>query len=156
MFELAPFRRRYDRSLLQPQQDRDFSSLFQSFFDDFAPSIFQTGLKNFDPKVNISETETDLIITAEVPGMSSDELKVDISGARLTLRGEKRTENEESGTHYHRIERSYGTFSRSFTLPSYVRSEEINASYKDGVLTLTLPKEEKALPKTIPIKVSDE
>jgi HSP20 family protein len=154
MFDLVPFRRRDERTL-PSKFEREFSDLFRNFFD-FVPSTFKSETGVFNPTVDIAETDTHFVVTAEVPGMSAEDFKVDISGDVLTIRGEKKTENEENGAHYHRVERTYGSFCRSFTLPNYVKSDEIDANYRGGILTLKIPKEEKVQPKTIPIKVHEE
>ena len=91
---------------------------------------------------------------AEVPGMLKEEIKINISENTLTIKGEKKEEKKEDDHNYHRVERRYGTFQRSFTLPTQIRGNKVKATYKDGVLTITLPKKEEVKPKEIPITVS--
>jgi HSP20 family protein len=105
------------------------------------------------PAVDIRETGDNLIITAELPGMGKDDVKVNYEDGVLTIRGEKKQEHEHKDANYHRVERSYGVFERSFRLPSRVAVEKIEAKFKDGVLHLTLPKAEEARPKQIQINV---
>jgi HSP20 family protein len=155
MFDLVPFRRRGD-DVPATRIEREVNDLFQRFMGDLWTPMTRRISRSFTPTVDISETDTDVIVTAEVPGMTADDFTVDLSGDILTIRGEKKTESEETGKHYHRVERSYGSFCRSFTLPDYAKADSIDASYKDGILTLKIPKEEKALPKAIPIKVRED
>jgi HSP20 family protein len=105
------------------------------------------------PCVDVSETKDNVIINTEIPGMSKDDVKVSIQDNVLTLSGEKKEEKEEKDANYHRMERSYGSFSRSFTLPTTVQADKVKAAYKDGILRITLPKSEEVKPKQIPITV---
>jgi HSP20 family protein len=101
----------------------------------------------------VSETKDNLVINTEIPGMSKDDVNVSVKDNVLTLSGEKKQEKEEKDADYHRIERSYGSFSRSFTLPTSVQPDKVKAAYKDGILRITLPKSEEVKPKQIPITV---
>ena len=103
------------------------------------------------PTVDVSETENDFEIRAELPGVSENDVNVSVTDNRLTVKGEKRQEAETDGKNYHRVERRYGSFQRSFTLPRNVKTSNIKAGFKDGVLTLTIPKPEAAKPTAIPI-----
>ena len=105
------------------------------------------------PCVDVSETKDDVIINTEIPGMSKDDVKVSVQDNILTLSGEKKQEKVEKDANYHRMERSYGSFSRSFTLPTAVQPDKVKANYKDGILRITLPKSEEVKPKQIPITV---
>jgi HSP20 family protein len=105
------------------------------------------------PCVDVSETKDSVIINTEIPGMSKDDVKVSIQDNVMTLSGEKKQEKEEKDANYHRMERSYGSFSRSFTLPTSVKADKVKAAYKDGILRITLPKSEEVKPKQIPITV---
>jgi HSP20 family protein len=105
------------------------------------------------PSVDVSETKDNVIINAEIPGMSKEDVKLSVQNNVLTLSGERKQEKEEKDVNYHRIERSYGSFSRSFTLPASVKPDKVKATYKDGILKITLPKSEEAKPKQIPIGV---
>ncbi len=105
------------------------------------------------PMVDISETEGEYLIKAELPEVKKEDVKVTVEDGVLTLQGERRQEKEEKGKKYHRVERSYGSFIRSFTLPESVDEGGVKAEYKDGVLNLHLPKTEKVKPKAIDVKV---
>ena len=108
---------------------------------------------DWSPAVDISEDDEAYLIRAELPGVNRDDVKVQVHDGVLTLQGERKSEKEEKGKKVHRVERFYGNFMRSFTLPDNVDEENINADYKDGILTLKLPKSEKAKPRSIDVKV---
>jgi HSP20 family protein len=105
------------------------------------------------PTVDISETEGEYQIKAEIPEVRKEDVKVTLEDGVLTIQGERKQEKEEKGKKYHRIERSYGSFVRSFSLPDLIDEEKVKAEFKDGVLSLHLPKSEKAKPKAIEVKV---
>ena len=105
------------------------------------------------PSVDVSETEGEYQIKAEIPDVKKEDVKVTLEDGVLTIQGERALEKEEKGKKYHRVERSYGSFARSFTLPDLVDEEKVRAEFKDGVLNLLLPKSEKAKPKAIEVKV---
>jgi HSP20 family protein len=107
------------------------------------------------PSVDIEEAEDKYVIKADLPGVDKKNIDVKLENGVLSIRGEKQTEKETGkGTKRHRTERFHGTFARSFTLPEAVKSDKVDASYKDGVLLLEIPKAEEAKPKSINIKVS--
>lgn len=106
------------------------------------------------PAVDISETEEEFEIKAELPGVKKEDLKVTLEKGVLTLQGERKEEREEKGRRVHRVERSYGRFSRSFSIPDVVDESKVKAEFKDGVLRLRLPKSERAKPKAIEVKVA--
>jgi len=105
------------------------------------------------PSVDIFEHEGNLVLKAELPGVDPKDVDVRVENNVLTLRGERKFESEVKREKYHRVERAYGTFSRSFTLPNVVDTEKIKADYKDGVLQVTLPQREEAKPKQIQVSV---
>lgn len=105
------------------------------------------------PSVDVSETEGEYQIKAEIPDVKKEDVKVTVEDGVLTIQGERKHEKEEKGKKYHRVERSYGSFVRSFTLPDLVDEEKVKAEFKDGVLNLQLPKSEKAKPKAIEVSV---
>jgi HSP20 family protein len=109
---------------------------------------------DWQPAVDISETAETFVIVAELPDVKREALKVSVEKGVLTIKGERRLEKEDKGKKYHRIERSYGSFVRSFSLPEIVDETRIQADTKDGVLTVTLAKAAKEKPKTIEIKVA--
>ncbi len=104
------------------------------------------------PAVDVSETEDSIEVTSELPGMSKKDIEIEVAKGVLTIKGEKKQKEEETEKSYHHREVRYGAFSRSFSLPAEVKSEDARADFKDGVLTVTLPKEEKALHRKIEIK----
>ncbi|MGE5699809.1 MAG: Hsp20/alpha crystallin family protein [Deltaproteobacteria bacterium] len=103
------------------------------------------------PTVDIYETDDDIVVTAELPGMEKEQVAVEYKDGILTLRGERKLEKEVKEESYHRMERSYGVFHRSFTLPGTVDEEKITARMKNGVLEVHLPKKEAAKPKQIKV-----
>ena len=106
------------------------------------------------PPVDIYEKDGNIVVKAELPGVDPKDVDVRVENNTLTIRGERKIDNEVKQEHYHRVERAYGTFTRSFSLPSVLDQEKIKAEFKDGVLKVTLPKHERALPKQINIAVS--
>ena len=111
-------------------------------------------IADWTPSVDISETEGEYQIKAEIPDVRKDDVKVTVEDGVLTIQGRRNQEKEEKGTKYHRIERSYGSFARTFSLPDVIEADKVNAEFKDGVLNLRLPKSEKAKPKAIEVKVA--
>jgi HSP20 family protein len=105
------------------------------------------------PSVDISETKDNFVVKAELPGLEAKDINVSISGDVLTIKGEKKTEEEEKDEHYHCVERYSGSFQRVFQLPSGVKTDMIEATFDKGVLRVTLPKVEEARKKEIDIKV---
>ena len=106
------------------------------------------------PAVDILEQEGNIVLKAELPGVDPKDVDIRVENNTLTLRGERRFDNEAKREDYHRVERSYGAFARSFSLPTVVDTEKIQADYKDGILKVTLPKKEEAKPKQIAISVA--
>ena len=107
----------------------------------------------FVPAVDIRENDEAYVLEAELPGISKDDLKIDLKDGVLTLSGERKYEHTEKEPHFTRVERSYGAFCRSFNLPDYVVESKIDAAMKDGVLRVTIPKGEQAKSKTINVKI---
>lgn len=116
---------------------------------DFEPlaKSFQGKMGFVEPRVDVAETDKDYEITAELPGLDEKDVEVTLSDGVLTIRGEKKTEAEEKKKDYYRVERSYGSFQRSFALPESVDEEKISAAFEKGVLKLTLPKSAEAQKK---------
>jgi len=106
------------------------------------------------PAVDVHENEHEITLRAELPGMTEDDIELTIDKGRLTVQGEKRLEKEDTDGEYRRIESSYGSFYRSFPLPDTVDQDNINASFKNGVLYVTLAKTEAAKPKRIELKIN--
>jgi len=111
-------------------------------------------LGSWAPACDIYEQEGDIVLKAELPGVDPKDVDVRVEQNVLTLRGERKFDNEVKKESYHRVERAYGSFSRSFTLPNLVDTDKIKAEFRDGVLRVTLPQHEEAKPKQISISVS--
>jgi HSP20 family protein len=124
-----------------------------------APALGNGGEKEsmtmtqWSPLVDITEDDKEYIVVAELPDLRKEDVKVSVENGQLTISGERKFEKEEKNKKYHRIERSYGSFLRSFTLPEGVSGEKVSAEFKDGVLNVHLPKDETAKPKAIEVKV---
>ncbi len=123
------------------------------------PFVYQgmrtvAGEHNWSPSVDIAETDDSFEVRAELPGVTQDDIQVSVKENRLTLKGEKRQEQVDDSKNYRRVERPYGRFQRAFTLPPTVKADDIKAEFKDGVLTLDIPKAEEAKPTEIPIRVN--
>ncbi|MBL7996459.1 Hsp20/alpha crystallin family protein [bacterium] len=129
---------------------KEMSKMFSNFFTDDNESF--TGLQNWYPSADITEGKDKYTVHIELPGVTKDGVKITLQENVLTVQGEKKQEAETKDENFHRVERSYGSFSRSFRLPSLVKSDKIDANYKDGVLTIVLPKAEEAKAKQIDIK----
>ncbi|MBK6316512.1 MAG: Hsp20/alpha crystallin family protein [Blastocatellia bacterium] len=106
----------------------------------------------WQPSVDIFENDSDIVIKVELPEVNRDDVQVNLDDRTLTIRGERKLEFEDKREGYHRIERSYGQFARSFTVPPNINREGLKASYKDGILRVTLPKAEEAKPRQITVE----
>lgn len=137
-----PFR---DMLSLRADMDRLFNSLFGR----------GPGEKEgfWAPIVDIEEDNENIMVKAEIPGMKKEEIKVSVQGNMLTITGERKQESEVKDKTYHRVERSYGKFSRTISLPTDVETDKVKASYKDGILNITLPKPEAIKPKHIDVEI---
>jgi HSP20 family protein len=134
------------------QSQREFDRLFREFFS----PVFGEGelsTRTWAPPVDIYETGDSIVLKAELPGVDPKDVDVRVEENRLYLKGERKFEKEVKEENYHRVERSYGSFARSFALPNSIAADRVTADYKDGLLTLTLPKREEAKPKTIKVEV---
>jgi HSP20 family protein len=107
------------------------------------------------PAVDILETENELVLKADVPGMDMKDVDIQLENGTLTVIGERKVEKDEKNKGFHRMERSYGSFVRYFTLPDTVDTEHVKADYQTGVLTITLPKKEVAKPRAIKVQVNN-
>lgn len=161
-FTLTPWR---NRSISERQGNGDsFSSLqremnrmFERFNSDFGIAPFEASAFNgWSPQVNVSETDKELAVTAELPGVEEKDVEVTIDKGALTIKGEKKCEKEEKDKNYYRSERCFGSFMRSIELPKDVLSDKAEANFKNGVLTVKLPKSPEAQKqsKRIPVKAS--
>lgn len=137
-----PFR---DLRSLQDEMNRLFSSSFPRLSNQEEMSA------GWSPSVDIYESETQVILEAELPGMKREDFDLSIENNIITLKGERRFEKKDEGDNYHRVERAYGSFTRSFNLPRTISTEDIKAEYKNGILTVTLQKKEEAKARKIEI-----
>ncbi len=127
-----------------------FSSLLDKFFND---SMTKSGMSSFVPKVDVIEDEKAFELHIEVPGMEKEDFKIELNDGSLTVSGERKFKSEQNEKNFHSVETRYGSFSRTFVIPDNVEANKIDAKYKNGILELTLPKDEKKALKTS-IKVS--
>ncbi|MDW8307868.1 MAG: Hsp20/alpha crystallin family protein [Verrucomicrobiales bacterium] len=111
-------------------------------------------LPEWAPLVDIAEDDKEYLLKVELPEVNKDDVKVTVEGDTLTISGERKAEKEEKGRKFHRVERYYGRFERSFSIPDDADADNVKAEFKDGVLRVHLPKSEKARPKQIEVKVS--
>jgi HSP20 family protein len=138
-----PFR---DINVLQDRMNRLFEDAGRGWRSE-EPAAANT----WSPAVDIFEAQGEIVVKAELPGMDRKDITLNLENNVLTLKGDRRFEKETKEENYHRIERAYGGFSRSFSIPATVDEEKIHADYKDGVLKIILPKKEQAKPKQIRI-----
>jgi HSP20 family protein len=141
---LEPFR---GYSSLQDQVNRLFSEAFRGQNEESA-------LTTWAPAVDIYETQNELVVKADLPDVNEKDIDVRVENNLLTIRGERKFEKNVSGDNYLRVERAYGNFSRSFSLPNTINAEAIAAEYKNGVLTVTLPKREESKPRQVKVNVT--
>lgn len=132
---------------------RDVNRMFDDFFRGDIRTDDPFFGRDWAPAVDVLENTDAYVLKAELPGLNKDDVKITLENNVLTIRGEKKNDAEKKEGNFHRIERSYGMFERSFTIPGSIKSNDIDAQYKDGVLTLTMPKAEEAKPKMIDVKV---
>jgi len=147
-WEISPWRP-FEFERMRREMDR----LWDSFFEG-KPTSRAGEEGQWLPSLDISETKGDLVVKAELPGIEPKDIDISLNEGVLTSKGDKKHEKEEKEEGYHLVERSYGSFSRSIPLIREIQNEKINASYKNGVLTITLPKTEEAKKKEVKIKVS--
>lgn len=114
----------------------------------------ESGLSEWAPLVDITEDDKEYLIKADLPDIKKEEIKVRVENGTLILSGERKFEKEEKNKKYHRVERSYGSFMRSFGLPEDADADKVNAEFKDGVLKVHLAKSEAARPKQVEVKIS--
>jgi HSP20 family protein len=144
-FDVKPYKPFGELASLREEMDK----IWNRFFGEWPTMEPFRG--EWSPSVDVSETKDALLVKAEVPGMNAKDIDISLSNDVLTIKGKKEQEKEEEGENYHRIERSYGSFTRSIRLPREVQSDKIKASYMNGVLTINLPKSGEG--KEIKIKV---
>ncbi|HEY8514639.1 MAG TPA: Hsp20/alpha crystallin family protein [Candidatus Binatia bacterium] len=150
----VPVRRDVDSPFAALQ--RDINELFERFFDGFGlePFDWTHDLGSFRPRLDVSETDTEIQVSAELPGVDEKDIEVSLSDDVLTIKGERREEKEEKEKDYYRREQSYGSFHRSIPLPRGIDPDKVQASFKRGVLTVTLPKTAASQRKKIAVNAA--
>ncbi|UCE18269.1 MAG: Hsp20/alpha crystallin family protein [Gemmatimonadota bacterium] len=138
------------RDVFQFRDEMD--RLFEDFIQRF-PARRDLGDRMWNPDVDVHETDHEVVVEAEVPGMEQKDIHVTIKDNILTLKGEKKQEKEVKEADYHSVERSYGSFARTFALPTLVVADKASAKYENGVLKITLPKAEEVKPKEVAVEV---
>jgi HSP20 family protein len=134
----------------------DLDSIFDNFLRGYSLEPFEGSMPVFNPSIDITDTDKEIKVTAELPGIDEKDIDVSICKDTLTIRGEKKEESQQKGKDYHRVERSYGSFSRTIQLPVEIESDKISAQLEKGVLTVTLPKSAKIVENTKKIQVKVE
>ena len=130
---------------------RDINRIFDSFFRGSLSEADE--LSVWSPSTDITERENDFLVKVELPGVKKEDVKITLHDGALTIRGEKKLDTESKDANYHRVERSYGSFQRTFALPTSVKADNVDASFEDGILSITLPKQEEAKAKQIEVHV---
>ena len=143
---LVPWTTRFPRGL------DVFRNELENALGRFLGPVEGDSIASFAPHMNVAETEGAYEITVDLPGMKAEEFNIEVKSGELWITGERKHESEEKGKTFHRVERCYGTFRRVITLPPDADAENVNAEYKEGVLHVTVPKTEAALPKRIEVK----
>ncbi|MGA3027225.1 MAG: Hsp20/alpha crystallin family protein [Bryobacteraceae bacterium] len=138
-----------------PFETGDLPAGLQLFSDTVNRLLSDAQVRPWTPAVDIFETENELVLKADVPDVDMKDIDIRMENGTLAIKGERKFENEKKEKGFHRVERSYGTFARYFTLPDTVEADKVKADYKNGVLTITLPKKEVAKPRQIRIEVSN-
>jgi HSP20 family protein len=149
--DLVPWKKSDKQSIVRHEDDpfyafrREMDQVFDNFFGrgfGLTPfsGNFMEGFGEFNPRVDVTETDQEVRITAELPGLEEKDIDVSLSNDILTLKGEKKSEQEDKRENYYRMERSYGSFQRSIQLPQEVDGDKVEATFKNGVLQITLPK----------------
>ena len=150
---MAIVRWRPMRDMMNVQDE--MNRLFDRFFGkELWDEDEQLSQMNWFPVVDIKENKDEFAVFAELPGMKKEDVHITFSDGKLVIEGERKKEQEENEANYHRVERSYGKFCRTFQLPSGIQANKIAADFKDGILKIKLPKSEEVKPKEIEVKVS--
>jgi HSP20 family protein len=152
------------RMEMEPWRFSDLERAFEDWFDDFGarpfPRMWRPGFARLRgisleaPTLDVYEQKDDVIVKAEIPGLTKDEIDISLDGNILTIKGEKKKEEEVKDEDYYRCERTYGAFSRSIELPVTVQTDKVNASFKNGVLEIRMPKTEEAKKNVVKVKVA--
>ena len=161
-----PLKRRGDKMTIRRESEspmmaiqNEMNRMFDNFFNDpfdLAPLAIRRLPAEFNPRVNVSESDTAMQVTAELPGMDEKDIQIRLEQDTLVLSGEKKSETEETGKNFHRYERSSGSFQRVIPLVSEIQEDKVEATFKNGVLTITLPKAASAAKAAKKITVKTE
>jgi HSP20 family protein len=135
---------------------QEMDKLMESFFGGFDLRPFGRRSEAFTPRIDVVDTDKEIKVSAELPGLDEKDIEVSLAKESLTIKGEKQEEKEEKGKDYYRSERSYGSFTRTIPLPAEIDAENVAASFKKGVLTIKLPKTKQAIKETKKISVKAE
>ena len=149
-----PVRRENDSPVMAIQNE--MNRMFDQFFNDpfgILPITTAKNISDFMPRIDVSETETAMNVTAELPGMEEKDVQLSLENDALVISGEKKNDVEEKGKNFHRIERSYGSFQRIIPLVSEIQADKVEAVFRNGVLTVTLPKTPAAAKQTRKIAI---
>ncbi len=150
MFELIPWKRSHEVT----KGFQEVEEFFDRFLGGFPLRKSDVGwLNEWAPRFDVRENENALVVEGEIPGLETKDIDISIEGNILTIRGEKKQETKETHECYHRVERQYGSFSRTIALPVEIDEKKVDAEYKNGVLRVVLPKTEEAVKKTRKIEV---
>ncbi len=133
----------------------EMNRLFNTFFDSSTPSTRsgRSGARRWIPAMDVAETEEHFVLRTDLPGLSESDVKIEVEDNVLTISGERKSEHEQNGKGYHRVERSFGAFSRSLTLPEGVDADAIQANFDSGVLEVQIPKPEQHKPRKVQISL---
>lgn len=132
---------------------REINKMFENVFRGGILDEETLGSAGWVPAADVSENDNEFTLQLELPGVTKDDVRITMQDNAITIRGEKKQEKESRKGNAHRVERSYGSFERTFSLPAVVKSEKIEATFSNGILTVTLPKAEEARPKQVEVKV---
>ena len=135
---------------------QEMNTLFDNFFRGFEIEPFKGRFSAFSPSIDVKESDKEITVAAELPGMDDKDIEISLTKDSLSIKGQKKEEKEDKGKDYYRMERSYGSFSRSIALPSEIDMDKVKAEFKKGLLTVTLPKTAKAIKETKKIPVKTE
>jgi len=133
----------------------EMNRLFGTFFDTPTSAVSGNGARRWVPAMDLVETEDHLVLRADLPGMTEEDVRIEVEDRTLTVAGERKAEHEANGEGYYRLERATGTFSRTLTLPDGVDAEGIGARFVNGVLEVRIPKPEERKPRRVAIQVGD-
>jgi HSP20 family protein len=137
-----------------PFDTDDLPTGLRVFSDTVNRLLSDTQVRPWTPAVDIYETENELVLKADVPDVKMEDIDIRIENGTLSLKGERKFENETNAKGFHRVERSHGSFARYFTLPDTLETDKVHAAYNNGVLTVTFPKKEVAKPRQVKVQVS--